>query len=173
MSWRLDEYSKIISEPCAKHAHKVGGEGKGVLHEDTRAIGGEDVKGGWKTDFDTAGGQVDFEFQASIKPGSHPLCDVESPTGLAATHALVIELIVAEEHIPNKHNKLVIPTGAARVLRMSFKLVVTERCGMGISWDEEQPPTYEDVPMSPPGYAKLSDYEGDPLPYEDLDTMRH
>jgi len=51
--------------------------------------------------------------------------------------------------------------------------VVTERSGMGISWDEEQPPMYEDVPASPPLYAagsqgarnksSVSDYEGPPL----------
>ncbi len=171
MNWRIDEYSKIISQPCGKHAHKVGGEGKGILHEDTRAIGGEDVKGGWKTDFDAPGGNIEFEFKASIKSGSHPLCDVESPTGLAVTHALAIELIVAEEHI-QKGMRLATPTGAARVLRMVFKLILTERSGMGISWDEEQPPMYEDVPMSPPGYPKLDNYDGEPLPYEELDHMR-
>ena len=47
------------------------------------------------------------------------------------------------------------PTGAARVLRMQFNLNVTERCGLGISWDEEMPPVYEDVPASPPGYTKI------------------
>ncbi len=172
MNWRIDEYSKMISEPCAKHAHKIGGEGKGILHEDTRVIGGEDRKGGWKTDFDSPGGNIEFEFQASVKPGSHPLCDVESPTGLAVTHALAIELIVAEEHFQKGH-KMAAPTGAARVLRMVFKLILTERSGMGISWDEEQPPMYEDVPLSPPGYPKIDDYNGEPLPYEELEHMRH
>lgn len=174
MNWRIDEHSKIISAACPKHAHKVGGEGKGVLHQDTRAIGGEDLKNGWKTDFDTPGGQIEMEFMASIKPGSNPLCDVESPTGLAVTHNLVIELIVAEEYCPNKNTKSVTPTGAARVLRMQFTLVVTERSGMGISWDEEMPPMYEDVPVSPPGYRKMGieDYEGEPFPYEELDGLR-
>lgn len=45
------------------------------------------------------------------------------------------------------------PTGAARVLRMQFKLTVTERSGLGIAWDDEVPPTYEDVrTLSPPTY---------------------
>lgn len=46
-----------------------------------------------------------------------------------------------------------VPTGAARVLRMQFKLPVTERSGLGIAWDDEVPPTYEDVnTLSPPTY---------------------
>ncbi|RLV94002.1 Protein LDB19 [Spathaspora sp. JA1] len=45
------------------------------------------------------------------------------------------------------------PTGAARVLRMQFKLPITERSGLGIAWDDEVPPTYEDIrTFSPPNY---------------------
>lgn len=47
------------------------------------------------------------------------------------------------------------------MLRMQFKVILTERSGMGISWDEEMPPMYEDVPISPPGYTKMEDWEGD------------
>ncbi|MCJ1366707.1 hypothetical protein MMC16_005837 [Acarospora aff. strigata] len=173
MNWRIDEHSKMVSPACHRHAHKVGGDGKGVLHQNTRTIGGEDLKDGWKTDFDTQGGQIELDFKASIKPSAKPLCDVESPTGLAINHTLVIELIVAEEYCPNKNTRLVTPTGAARVLRMQFTVLVTERSGLGISWDEEQPPMYDDVPASPPGYgrAAIEDYNGEPLPYEELDRM--
>ena len=66
---------------------------------------------------------------------------------------------------------------------MSFNLVVTERAGMGISWDEETPPLYENVPDSPPGYgsadsrdgafggAIMEDYNGPALEYTDLERM--
>ncbi|CAH2350504.1 protein Ldb19p [[Candida] railenensis] len=48
-------------------------------------------------------------------------------------------------------------SGAARVLRMQFKLPVTERSGLGIAWDDEVPPTYEDVrTLSPPTYKDSS-----------------
>lgn len=171
MNWRIDETSKMISEACKKHAAKIGGEGKGVFHEDTIELGRDDVKEGWKTDYDTEGGNIEVEFQAGIRPGSNPLCDVESPTGYGVHHTLAIEIIVAEEHLL-KNYKHAVPTGSARVLRMHFKLIVTERAGLGISWDEEQPPMYEDVPGSPPTYAKMTDYVGDPLPDEPLDTMR-
>lgn len=48
-----------------------------------------------------------------------------------------------------------IPTGAARVLRMQFRINVTERSGLGISWDEEVPPMYHDIKLlSPPSYTR-------------------
>lgn len=181
MMWRIEEHQKIVSTACAKHAHKIGGEGKGVLHQETRIIGHNEEKSGWKTDFDTAGGEINMEFEACIKPGSKPVCDLETPGGLEVKHNLVIELIVAEEFCPNKNTKLITPTGAARVLRMQFNLLVTERSGLGISWDEEMPPMYNDVPASPPGYSAIDpncameDYNGSPLPplpqYEELERM--
>lgn len=50
-----------------------------------------------------------------------------------------------------------VPTGAARVLRMQFRLNFTERSGLGISWDEEVPPIYQDVKLlSPPSYENVA-----------------
>lgn len=181
MMWRIEEHQKIVSTACQKHSHKIGGEGKGVLHQETRIIGHNEEKNGWKTDFDTAGGEIGMQFEASINPTTNPVCDMEAPGGLEVKHNLVIELIVAEEFCPNRNTRLITPTGAARVLRMQFNLNVTERSGLGISWDEEMPPVYEDVPASPPGYKKLDgtrsaieDYHGSPLPlpeYDELERM--
>ena len=175
MSWRIEEQNRIISAACSRHAQRIGGHGKGILHEDTRTIGAEDLKSGWKTDFETAGGQIEIEFTAGIRANSHPVCDIESPTGLSSSHHLLLELIVAEEQTSTKYGKYTTPTGAARVLRMQFKLTLTERAGLGISWDEEMPPVYEDVPNSPPGYTKMDDFDGDlaTLPQiEDHEQMR-
>ncbi|KAI9371776.1 hypothetical protein BJX61DRAFT_9992 [Aspergillus egyptiacus] len=175
MMWRIEEHQKIVSTACAKHAHKIGGEGKGVLHQETRIIGHNEEKDGWKSDFDTAGGEISMEFEASINPTANPVCDMEASGGLESKHNLVIELIVAEEFCPNRNTRLITPTGAARVLRMQFNLHVTERSGLGISWDEEMPPVYEDVPASPPGYtiadgsSTMEDYRGSPLPYTEED----
>ena len=52
---------------------------------------------------------------------------------------------------------------------MQFKIIVTERLGLGISWDEEQPPMYDDVPPSPPTYTNMDEYCGGPLPGDDLE----
>lgn len=181
MMWRIEEHQKFVSTACDKHLHKVGGEGKGVLHQETRIIGHNEEKSGWKTDFDTPGGEVVMEFDANIKPGCQPLCDLDTKTGFEVKHNLVIELIVAEEFCSNRNTKAITPTGAARVLRMQFQLLVTERSGLGISWDEEMPPVYNDVPESPPGYSTrdktctIEDYCGSPLPplphYADLEHL--
>ncbi len=156
-----------------------------MLHSETLILGNNELKSGWKTDFDTIGGEITAEFEASLntKTIHKATCDVESPSGIEVKHNLVLELIVAEEFCPNKNTQMITPTGAARVLRMQFALIVTERAGMGISWDEEMPPVYEDVPASPPGYgssdrndgawggAVMEDYHGPELEYEDLETM--
>lgn len=170
--WHIEEISKMISPACPKHAHKIGGEGKGVLHNDTRKIGSDEYKNGWKTDFESGNGQIEMEFKACIRSGKNPVCDVESPTGMNVSHNLAVELVVIQEYCPNKKNpKLSTPTGVARILRMNYALIVTERGGMGISWDEEQPPMYSDVPASPPGYIQMQDYDGPPLDHEDLENL--
>jgi len=175
--WRIEEHEKVVTPACPKHAHKIGGEGKGVEHVHTRIVGNDELKSGWKTDFDTIGGEITMEFEANVSPSKNPLCDVDSPAGLEVKHNLVIELIVAEEFCPNYNTRHITPTGAARVLRMQFNLVVTERMGLGVAWDEEMPPVYEDVPASPPGYARgqggsdMRDYEGEPLEYTELERL--
>ena len=172
--WRLDETQKDISPACAKHAAKAGavdGAKKGTAHQDTRTIGSEEMKSGWKSDYTTADGTIDFEFPLSIKGDSKPICDMKAEDGTEVSHILVVEMIVAEEFAPTKKPQQVTPTGAARVLRMHFNITVTERAGMGISWDEEQPPLYENVPASPPAYGKTEIYNGDIPDYEDLEPL--
>ncbi|KAK5078640.1 Endocytosis regulator [Lithohypha guttulata] len=184
MMWRIEENSKVKSTPCEKHKHKAP-EGKAIQHTESKQLGNDELKGGWKTDFDTHGGEITLEFEASLatKPVHKATCDVDSQSGLEVRHNLVIELIVAEEFVPNKNTNLITPTGAARVLRMSFNLVVTERGGMAISWDDETPPMYENVPPSPPGYgnpdktagvserATMEDYTGPDFEYVDLEML--
>lgn len=102
-------------------------------------------------------------------------CDIEDPElGIYVSHILVVEVIVAEEVVQQQKTgprgegltpvtsvgsvsstvgSVGVPTGAARVLRMQFKVNVTERSGLGIAWDDEVPPTYDDVrALSPPTY---------------------
>jgi hypothetical protein len=152
LNWRIEETQKFVSPACGKHSQKVGGEGKGVLHEDVRVVGSEEVKTGWKTDFDQ--GNIDAEFRAACNIAAKPLCDMDSPNGMQVKHNLIVEMVVAEEWAPLKKLQQATPTGAARVLRTQFHLILTERAGMGISWDEEQPPLYDDVPASPPTYVE-------------------
>lgn len=157
VNWKIEEHSKSISTTCPKHRGKLA-TGKGVLHEDARLIGSAELKNGWKSDFQVADGRIEMELDCNIPVVHHAACDVETPTGVEVTHALILELIVAEESLPTGPVKYVTPTGAARVLRMQFRLCVTDRPGMGISWDEEQPPMYENISESPPTYANLEDH---------------
>jgi hypothetical protein len=158
--WRIEERQKMISPACVKHGQKLGGEGKGILHEDVRNVGDGEVeysKTPWKVDWDA--GEVDAEFQCHINAARKAVCDVEAPNGLSVVHNLVLEMVVAEEWSPKGKPNQVTPSGAARILRTQFHLLLTERAGLGISWDEETPPVYEDVPASPPGYANMIDLD--------------
>lgn len=96
---------------------------------------------------------------------------MKSATGLIVNHTLAIDIVLAEEQLIGKNTKFSSLTGVARVLKMKFGVILTERSGMGISWDEEQPPTYEDVPVSPPGYTALEEYNGEPIPREGLGRL--
>lgn len=141
------------------------------------------------------------ELQEGLRNGANISCDIDDPTlGVFVNHILVVEVVVAEEliHIArqkaqgdslmpidssasvsstsNIRETLVgVPTGAARVLRMQFKMNVTERSGLGIAWDDEVPPMYEHVrALSPPTYLKLASdtpllsYTNTPI----IDTVR-
>lgn len=96
------------------------------------------------------------------------ICDVEDPIlGIYVSHILSLEIVIAEEIIQNQNGSPIInntttkgktinvPTGAARILRMQFRLNFSERSGMGIPWDDEVPPFYDDIKfMSPPSYSQ-------------------
>lgn len=125
--------------------------------EETRAAGSGELKNGWKTDFS---GKGKVELLTEINTAMTKIgCDIDDPTfGLHVSHVLVLEIVVAEEALIagiKTATYQVMPTGAARVLRMQFKLNMTERSGLGIAWDDEVPPTYADVPMSPPTYENV------------------
>ena len=85
--WHVDEAVKMISKPCSQHANKVK-EGKALQHSDSRVVGQDDLKNGWKTDFDTAGGEIHLAFEAALgtKHNTRPVCDVTSPAGLEVKH---------------------------------------------------------------------------------------
>lgn len=167
LHWRIDEASQSVSPACALHCHRLGGAGKGVAHEDLRTVGSGELRSGWKAQYDDdaadGDGRIEVALVAGIPAHLAAACDLTTSNGTAVEHTLVVEMIVAEEHCPSP-GKPVTPTGAARVLRMQFRLVVTARSGLGISWDEEAPPVYADVPAPPPTYG--------PPAYGDDDSAR-
>ena len=98
ISWRIDEFSQVISPSCPHHPSKLCGDGKGVLHEDVRIVGSGELKGGWKADYGKDG-RIEMELFPGIPAHSNAACDIDSPCGIKVSHNLVVEMIVAEEHV--------------------------------------------------------------------------
>ena len=169
MIWRIEEHTEYVSPACPKHWHKVGGEGKGRKSSYSRTTGSDDFSKGWKTEYSAdGGGRITVDFPISVRNHLDPVCDVQSSSGLIVTHTLVLEIVVAEYIARRRDVTRLAPTQTARILRTSFKLILTERAGLGISWDEERPPAYNDVPpFSPPGY--IEDYHLEDVPELDLE----
>ncbi|KAI0481401.1 hypothetical protein F4859DRAFT_418500 [Xylaria cf. heliscus] len=173
LSWKLEENVSTVAPACRKHTPKTSaaaaeagesgngnGNGneakKGVTRTDTRVIAHADLHSGWKADYYSSEGNVEAEIEyhtggSSSRPVS---CDVRGSDGTEVTHRLVVEMVVSQEYVPLAHTRHVTPTGVARILRMNFAVVLTDRGGLGVSWDNEAPPIYQDVPPSPPSYAR-------------------
>ncbi|ODQ64510.1 hypothetical protein NADFUDRAFT_79413 [Nadsonia fulvescens var. elongata DSM 6958] len=120
--------------------------------EEVRAVGNGELRTGWKSDF-SADGKIELFGDISTHNFSNVSCNLDDPQlAISIGHVLVVELVVAEETVASKNKSTPVPTGSARVLRMQFNLMVTQRSGLGIAWDDEVPPVYEDIPLSPPDY---------------------
>ncbi|KAI0099606.1 hypothetical protein GGR51DRAFT_391743 [Nemania sp. FL0031] len=179
LSWKLEEVVTTLAPACKKHAPKNtpatvdenGNEAKkGTTRTDTRVIAHADMHSGWKADYYSADGTIEAEIEyqtggASSGSGSSSSsssaravsCDIRGGrNGIEVSHRLVVEMVVAQEYVPLAHTRHVTPTGVARILRMNFGVVLTDRGGLGVSWDNEAPPIYQDVPPSPPSYARAT-----------------
>lgn len=149
---------------------------KGETRTETRLLGEKQLQEGWKSDYTGADGTVDMEFDYCINQfKSHSripkyACDLKTRDGTEVTHSLAIELIVSKEYAPEGKLHLATQSGTGRILRMSFAVVLTECPGLGVSWDNEAPPVYQDVPPSPPGYPRYED-RGPPIDYDDLEPL--
>ena len=175
VSWRLEETIQSAAPACERHvpADAEGEEQKSVARSETRCLGEKHMHEGWKSDYGGTDGTVDLEFDYSVtqlKPYSKDFkyaCDSKAADGTQVTHSLLVELVVSKEHAPEHRPQLSAPTGTGRVLRMHFAVVMTDHAGMGVSWDNESPPVYWDVPPSPPGYPC-----GEcPVDYESLEPL--
>ncbi|PHH87117.1 hypothetical protein CDD83_9292 [Cordyceps sp. RAO-2017] len=147
-----------------------------MVRTETRVLGEKQLHEGWKSDFSGTDGTVDMEFDYCVnqyKPHSRDLkyaCDLKTRDGTEVTHSLLIALIVSKEYAPEGKAHLATQTGTGRILRMHFAVVMTEFPGLGVSWDNEAPPVYQDVPPSPPGYP-CDEGRGPPVEYEDLEAL--
>ena len=160
LTWRLEETAKTVAPACGRHTPKApeGAEGqtkKGLVRTDTRVIGEKTLFSGWKNDYSNAtDSSVEFEFDYNLSKHTKYTCDTRSRDGTEVSHQLMVEMVVSQEWAPVNKPALVTHTGVGRILRMHFSTVLTERGGIGISWDNEAPPIYQDVPPSPPAYCQ-------------------
>jgi len=161
LTWKLEEISKTIAPACARHTPKDPKDGdqppakKGVERIDTRVIGEKVMFSGWKSHFaGPDGSSVEMELEYEPTKLGKLACDSKSRDGSEVTHQLMLEMVVSQEWASVNKPTLVTQTGVGRILRIHFATVLTERSGIGISWDNEAPPIYQDVPPSPPAYME-------------------
>ncbi|KOS21035.1 Uncharacterized protein ESCO_004368 [Escovopsis weberi] len=192
LTWKLEETIKTMAPPCKNHEHELDtiaeleAECKGHARSETRVIGEKSLFEGWKSSYTGSDGTVDFEFDFFVNKdakdakavhhkGPQPkapsadlyACDNQTDQGTSVTHSLCLELVISKEYAQEGKTHQSHQTGTGRILRMHFAVVLTNNAGMGVSWDNEAPPVYEDVPPSPPSYQ----WEEDPIEYADLEEL--
>jgi len=166
LTWRLEETVKTVAPACGRHSPKMGEEDrsqkKGIVRTDTRVIGEKTLFGGWKSNYTSAtDSNVELELEYDVAKSARSACDTKSQDGTEFTHQLMVEMVVSQEWAPVNKPALITHTGVGRILRMHFATILTERGGIGISWDNEAPPIYQDVPPSPPAYSHEMFMNGD------------
>ncbi|KAK3944332.1 hypothetical protein QBC46DRAFT_375010 [Diplogelasinospora grovesii] len=167
LTWRLEETAKTIAPACDKHSPKAPEtagqqQKKGMIRSDTRVIGEKTLFSGWKSNYESAmDSSVELELEYHLGKHAKFACDTKSRDGTEVTHQLMVEMVVSQEWAPVNKPALVTQTGVGRILRMHFGSVLTERAGIGISWDNEAPPIYQDVPPSPPAYSEETVFHGE------------
>ncbi|EMR70610.1 putative lmbr1 domain-containing protein [Eutypa lata UCREL1] len=176
LSWRIEESLSTVAPACEKHTPKPTepdqAPKKGLKRSADRVIGSADLHSGWKADYGPDG-KIEAEIEFHCDPNMKPACNLKSADGTEITHQLVVEMVVVQEYAPTSNLKHITPTGVARILRMHFGVVLTERPGLGVSWDNEAPPIYQDVPPSPPRYIPPSPptYTSTELQFEGMEEL--
>lgn len=168
LTWRLEETTKTVAPACGRHSPRVGESvddqqhKKGIVRSDTRVIGEKTLFSGWKSNYTSAtDSSVELELEYNLSKHARSACDTKSQDGTEVSHQLMVEMVVSQEWAPINKPSLVTHTGVGRILRMHFGTILTERGGIGISWDNEAPPIYQDVPPSPPAYSQETIISGD------------
>ncbi|KKA27419.1 hypothetical protein TD95_002027 [Thielaviopsis punctulata] len=181
-TWRLEETIKTTAYACEKHTPANGAtESENakthVVRSDSRILGQKSATEGWKSDYNTENGRIDYEMEFGVLHSRHNkhntvryAGDVKTGEGVEITHCLMLELSVSREWAPMNRPELVSHTGTGRILRMRYPVFLTESPGLGISWDNEAPPMYQDVPASPPSYPQKT-LALPPISYTELEEM--
>lgn len=194
-SWRLEETIRSVAKACPRHCSvslRQSDEPRNeVMRTETRILGEKIIPKCWKEEYSASGGSADLEFDFSLQgPRPHPhnsamtptrhACDISTSTSplpgceVTVSHALMVEFVVSKARAATAQPDVVTETGTGRILRMRFKVYLSE-AGTGVAWDDEAPPLYGDVPPSPPGYGGSgsgSDDDHDDGEPEDVISVR-
>lgn len=178
LTWRLEETMKTVAPACEKHMPKIEGateeqqeqaRKRGVARTETRTIGEKTLFSGWKSNYaGPTDSSVELELEYNLSKHAKYSCDLKARDGTEVGHQLMLEMVVSQECAPVGKPSLVTQTGVGRILRMHFGTVLTERGGIGISWDNEAPPIYQDVPPSPPAYSDEPNFPAPPADFEEV-----
>lgn len=182
LTWRLEETLKTIAPACDKHKPAANPanaaeeqQKRGMARTETRIIGEKTLFSGWKSSYaGPTDSNVELELDYALNKHAKYSCDLKSRDGTEVSHQLMLEMVVSQECAPVGKPSLVTQTGVGRILRMHFGTILTERGGIGISWDNEAPPIYQDVPPSPPAYCEdlVGAMDGLPDVMESLDAAQ-
>ncbi|KAM0283389.1 hypothetical protein ACHAQH_002512 [Verticillium albo-atrum] len=176
LSWKLEETVCTTAPACSDHAvESASSEKFTVRRDEARILGGKEIHGGWKSDYSISDARIEFEFEYGLTAAKHirkrePMyaCDARAVngTGTEVSHTLAIEMLLSKDMTSSDMPNLISATSDARVLRMRHPVVLTEAPGLGVAWDAELPPVYDDVPPSPPSYPQEA-----PVEYENLEVL--
>jgi hypothetical protein len=181
LTWRLEETARTVAPACSKHSPRVEGadqqQKKGLIRTETRVIGEKTLFSGWKSNYtSTTDSSIELDLEYNLAKHAKYACDTKARDGTEVSHQLMVEMVVSQEWAPVNKPTLITHTGVGRILRMHFGTILTERAGIGISWDNEAPPIYQDVPPSPPAYCHETMLDGESSideVMEPLDSMDH
>lgn len=158
-AWSVEENIKTIAEPCEQHARGLEKtEEKNAVRRKVRTLGSKDLYECWSSPDED--GTVDMEFSYSIRqdsalgPRLKYTSDMKTPNGARVNHSLVLELILIKEIFPEGRPELAMRTGTARILSLPYRVLLTDESGMKPAFNEEIPPSYQDVFVHPPTYKE-------------------
>jgi hypothetical protein len=159
---KLEETIKTTVPACEKHLRRAHGAQcsiKGTQRGKTRTIGGDQMREGWKGNNTFRDGTLEIEIEFGVNQAGGGGCgltkyafDTKVDDGTVINHILYVELLVSMELTTENRPHATTLTGISRRLSMNFGVTLTNFSSTSISWDNETPPTYGDVPPSPPSY---------------------
>lgn len=175
VTWKFEEAIQTIVPACNKHiaSSSTINNVRGILRKEVRIIGERELHDGWKSNYSRSDGSVDMEIDYYIDPARFHTgefkyaCGMKTADGTKVKHCLLLELFFSKEYQAEGVTHHTSWTSTGCTLRMRLGIVLTDHAGLGVSWDSEAPPVYEDVPPSPPAYPSRSstDYQNLELPY--------